>query len=467
MKRKILLFLVAFLFAQAAYNVNAVDYDFPNNEDYYATLCSSKDAVKYVTACTAYQAYVNQKVKDAEAALKELQNDLKDLSNNILALAKKVTDYEAQITKLEKDIANLEKAITNSTATISALGVQIEARTKTINGIDQTIKDRMVKMQAFVSLNSYIDFMMGAKDFSDLILRIEGINDITEYDRQQMNLLIEQVNALNADKAEVERQKAAQVENVANLEKSQETIAQLKVSVTAIIAEYRKQEAELQAQEDAMVADIGATQAILKSVSEALKNVPTSSGFIRPLSSFRVSAGVWSYPAADGGGTHLGTDFAYSLGTSVKAVANGVVIFTSNACPTIGYLGNTCGKPGRTGGGNQLYLMVSVNNKSYAIVYMHLQQNSTIPQGSIVDGGEVVAKLGSSGSSTGPHTHVEVIYLGTNTVGYYVTAWKGDLTFGTYNGTTGLNYRCDFNGHKPPCRENPQTIFNVLVGKYY
>jgi len=464
MKKKILLFIVALLFTQAVYNVSAVDYNFEENEDYYATLCSSAAAAKNVTVCTAYQAYVNQKVKDAEAALKDLQNDLKNLSSNILAMAKKVTEYEAQITKLEKDITNLEKSIKNSDIAIADLGVQILSRTKTIDGIDQTIKDRMVQMQAFVSLNSYIDFMMGAKDFSDLILRIEGINDITQYDRDQMAFLLEQVNALNADKAEVERQKAAQIQNMANLEANQATVASLKVSITAIISEYRKQEAELEAKAEQMAADIEATAAILKNISEALKNVPTSSGFIRPIGNFRVSAGVWSYAE---GGVHMGTDFSNSIGTQVKAVANGVVIYTANSCPNVGYLGNTCGKPGRAGGGNQLYMMVSVNNKSYAIVYLHLYQNSTVPVGSIVDGADPIAKMASSGSSTGPHTHVEVIYLGTNTVGSYVSAWKGDLTFGTYSGTTGLNYRCDFNGHKPPCRENPQTIFNVVVGRSY
>ncbi len=465
MKRKILLFLAVMLFSSVTYNVSAVDYNFEENEDYYSTLCSSAAAAKNVTACTAYQAYVNQKVKDAEAELKKLLGDLKNLSANILSMAKKITEYEAQITKLEKDITNLEKSIKNSEKAILDLGIEIVDRTKSIDGIDQTIKDRMVQMQAFVSLNSYIDFMMGAKDFSDLVLRIQGINDITEYDRTQINLLIEQVNALNADKAEVERQKEAQLQNKANLETSQDTVSQLKVSITAIVTEYRKQQDILEAKADQIAGDLEATTAILKGISEALKNVPTSSGFVRPVGSFRVSAGVWTYPE---GGIHLGVDMSAALNTPVKAVANGVVIYSSNACPTTGYLGNVCGKPGRSYSGNQVYLMVSVNNVSYAIVYMHLAQNSVLPIGSIVDASDVVAKLGSSGSSTGPHVHVEVIYLGTNNVGYYANAWKGDLYFGTSSGTTAINsFRCDYNGHKAPCRENPLTIFNVIVGKYY
>jgi murein DD-endopeptidase MepM/ murein hydrolase activator NlpD len=159
---------------------------------------------------------------------------------------------------------------------------------------------------------------------------------------------------------------------------------------------------------------------------------------------------------------------ATSVNTSVKAVANGVVIYSSNACPTYGYLGNACGKPGRSYSGNQLYLLVSVNNISYAIAYLHLAQNTVLPIGTIVNAADVIGKLGSSGSSTGPHVHVEVIYLGTNNVGYYANAWKGDLFFGTSSGTTAINtYRCDYNGHKAPCRENPLTIFSVLVGKRY
>ncbi len=464
MKKRILLFIAMILLSSTVYNVSAVDYNFAQNEDYYSALCSSSAAARNVTACTAYQAYVNQKVKDAEKELKNLQADLKNLSGNILAMAKKISDYNNQIALLEKDISNLEKSILSSEKAILELGVEIVARSKLIDGIDQTIKDRMIQMQSFVSLNSYIDFMMGAKDFSDLVIRIEGINDITSYDRSQMDKLVVEVNALNADKAEVERQKEAQIQNKSNLELNRATTAQLKVSVTQIVTEYRKQQEVLEAKAEEIAGDLKATQAILKGVSEALKNVPTSSGFIRPLSSFRVSAGVWAYPE---GGTHLGVDMATSVGSIDKAVANGVVIYSSNGCPTYGYLGNSCGKPGRTYSGNQVYLMVSVNNKSYAIVYMHLMQNSVAAIGTIVDAGDYVAKLGSSGSSTGPHTHIEVIYLGTNNVGYYANSWKGDLYFGTHSGTDGLNYRCDYNGHKAPCRENPMTIFNVQVGRSY
>jgi peptidoglycan hydrolase CwlO-like protein len=465
MKKRFLVIVYAVLFALAMSAVNAVDYDFENNEDYYAQLCSSAAAARNVVVCTAYQQYVNQKVKDAEKALKELEAELKDVKNNINSLAKKVTEYTAQIEALEKDIALLAQSILDSEQAITDLGVQITKRTKNIDSIDGQIKDRMVAMQANVSLNAYIDFMMGAKDFSDFVRRIEGINDITAYDRDQMNVLMAEVTALEEDKAEVERQKLLMEENRLNLETSQTTLDSLKASVTAILVEYRTQAEQLEEEKDTLVADLAATRDILKDVAEALKDVVTSSGFIRPYpSGFRISAGVWSYPE---GGTHLGTDFAIGIGTNIRAVANGVVVYNANKCPTYGFLGSTCGSPGRTGGGNQAYLVVSVNGKTYAVTYMHLMKDTVIPIGTIVNQGDYIGKTGSSGSSTGSHVHIEVVYLGTMSVGNYVANWNGNLVFGTSTGTNALAYRCDYNGNKPPCRENPQTIFNVVVGRYY
>ena len=245
MKKRLLVIVYAVLFALAMSAVNAVDYDFENNEDYYAKLCSSSAAARNVVVCTAYQQYVNQKVKDAEKALRELEAELKDVKKNISSLAKKVTEYSAQIEQLEKDIARLETSIADSEIAITELGVQIVNRTEHIDSIDEQIKERMVAMQANVSLNAYIDFMMGAKDFTDFIRRIEGINDITAFDRDQMNILMEEVRALEEDKAEVERQKVLLIENRTNLESSQATLDQLKASVTAILVEYRAQEEQL------------------------------------------------------------------------------------------------------------------------------------------------------------------------------------------------------------------------------
>ena len=450
----------------------ATTIDFATREEYYAELCSGPDARNFVTECKAYQQYVNQKAIDAQNELNTLREELKDIKANILKYAKQVTEYEAQIKSIEATIRNTEIAIANSEREIATLSENIRIREANIAEIDAFIQTRMVSMQSFVALNAYIDFIVGASDFVDLVRRIEGINEITMADRREIERLGEEIQAFNDDKAELERQLISLQENKLNLEKNRQTVLGLQESVEKIIQEYTILEAELMAKEEYIVANLNEIQSALKAVSSALRSVAPSPGWALPIKGpFRISATVWNYPpllnGAFVGGTHLGVDFAAPVGAEVVAVANGVVIFSANACPTYGFLGNNCGAPGVNRGGNQVFLLVSVNNATYAIIYFHLEKDSPVSIGQIVNQGDFVGRNGSSGSSTGPHLHLEIIYLGNTTIANYLDRWNGSLSFGANFGVAGLSTRCDFNGRRAPCRENPANIFGVEYNVRY
>ncbi len=442
---------------------NAID--FAAEEAYYANLCSSVEAKDHKDECSAYQAYVNEKANQAQRDLNDLRGQLKDIKSNILKLAADVSKYEKQIDQLNRSITNMEDSIALSEVSIALLKKNIEAREASINEIDTFIRNRMVSMQSFIYLNSYIDFIVGAQDFVDLVRRIEGINDITNADKHEIDRLTEEVIAFNADKVELERQVSILEENKANLVKNRETVIELQSSVELILLEYRTQEAELMAKENYMASNLSEIQKNLKSISAALNNVVTSDGFILPISTgFRVTAGAWTYPY---GGTHLANDLGAPVGTDVRSVGNGVVLYSANACPTYGYYGNGCGSPGISRGGNQVILLVSIGGSTYGIIYMHLEKDSPIEQGRIVNQGDSIGRVGSSGSSTGPHLHIEVHYLGSKSISDYVASWNGDLSFGNKWGNAGLDHRCDINGNTAPCRKNPGTVFGINYGQYY
>ena len=89
---------------------------------------------------------------------------------------------------------------------------------------------------------------------------------------------------------------------------------------------------------------------------------------------------------------HAGIDFAGKLGSDVVAVAAGVVTYAGK----------------RSGYGN----LVEINHgKGYATRYGH-NSEINIKVGETVKKGQVVAKMGTSGRSTGPHVHFEVLYNG-------------------------------------------------------
>jgi murein DD-endopeptidase MepM/ murein hydrolase activator NlpD len=465
-KKTLILLMTCFLILgfSRVENIIAATYSFnAGNEAYYYKLCSSNVSSSNRSVCLAFQQYINNKALNAQKQLDAIKKDMKNIAANISKYAAQIANYEAQVVQLEADIASLEDSIKESEASIVVLEIKIKDRAKVVDTIDTKVKLRMSNMQSFASLNGYIDFIMGAKDFTDLIRRVEGINDITKYDKSQMVMLNEQIRLLNEDKAEVIRQEEALKSNKANVETNRTTVLGLKAATVLIVAEYQKQEAALEAMGSQIAADLSASQAALKAISKALNAILPSAGWSSPIRSrFRVTAGTWAYAGTSS--THLGSDLAAPVGTNLYAVANGVVLYSADACPTYGYLGNKCGYPGANFSGNQVYLMVNINNRTYGLRYVHLQSGSPVHAGTIVNASTVVGRVGSSGSSTGPHLHIEIMYLGTNTVAYYASRWRGDLSFGA---GWGLSNRCDYDGNTPPCRLRPESVLGIHYGETY
>lgn len=207
-----------------------------------------------------------------------------------------------------------------------------------------------------------------------------------------------------------------------------------------------------------------------------IKAMSTSSSWQKPIAATSISAGVWHYPESFGGTTHLGVDYAATLGTEIVAPANGVIIMSSDGCGT-GFLGDACSGNNENAvsyGGNQIFLLTIVNGRVYVFSFSHMDKGSVHSEG-VVEQGTVIGKVGASGNATGPHSHIEAFYLGPaskyagNTVGEkLLTIMNMDWTasFGCGWGDYGLNNissattEGDLNDAKV-VRFNPDILFKV------
>jgi peptidoglycan hydrolase CwlO-like protein len=465
MKKLILAFLIFLLAVDFGATISNANIDFSKNEAYYEALCLGTTVKDNVATCKAFQEYLNKKAADAKKDLDRLRGDINEIRKDITTYTAQISKYEEDIKSLERQISTLNRSIVSMEKSIVEIEENIERLEASVEARNNTIKERMLALQGFINVNGYIEIIMGSSSMADLVRRLEGIKDITDSDKAIILQIKAELEIIENEKIELDRQKESLLANRENIKMNQETLAGIKEQIEIIVTEYRKQEAELVTLEREAVEDLSEFNEQIKAIGNALNLIAASPGWIRPMDAgFRISAGSWYYPS---GGIHLGTDFAAPVGKRLKAVGNGYVLFSSNACPTYGFLGNNCGAPGINRGGNQVYLVTNIAGKSYLIIYMHLQKDSPIKAGQIVNQGDTIGLNGSSGSSTGPHLHIEVIYLGTNSVDHYVRSWNGSLSFGAGFGTTGMNTRCSVTGNRPPCRLNPLDVFNVRYGVSY
>ena len=125
-----------------------------------------------------------------------------------------------------------------------------------------------------------------------------------------------------------------------------------------------------------------------KSVEKALMKTPINGA--RLSSPF----GMRKHPILGYNKKHLGTDFAAKKGTPVMASGTGKIIKAK-----------WCG-----GGGNCIKIK---HNSTYSTVYAHLSKFAKgIIVGKKVKQGQIIGYVGSTGMSTGPHLHYEVIVNG-------------------------------------------------------
>ncbi|MDN5937248.1 MAG: M23 family metallopeptidase [Salinisphaera sp.] len=153
------------------------------------------------------------------------------------------------------------------------------------------------------------------------------------------------------------------------------SLGQLKEQINALASRLDSRERQMQVLRDLLVAG-----EVRKQVTPS--GSPTLTGWISSVFGWRVD------PFTGRRGFHEGIDFAAPLGSKVLAAAAGVVSFAGHM----------------QGYGN----LVEINHgNGYVTRYGHCKK-ILVHVGQRVDKGEVVAKVGSTGRSTGPHVHFEV-----------------------------------------------------------
>lgn len=322
---------------------------------------------------------ITQNIKELDKQLKELQTK-KDT-----ALQQKMI-LDQRNDALQRQIDTVNRQIKNTTAAIEEYEEKEKAQYE--------LFCRQVRQEEERGTVSYWSVLFKANSFSDLLSRMDFVNEVMDYNQRLIADLRQLRQQLAESRAELQEQK--QDMKV----KQDELAAQIK-EANRIINEFVSTEAGLKAMKKAEEEEEERVSQAIKDY-EAQHNSSSSNGIKDPDTKSVLNGLIWpsdaryitspfgnrDQPTAGASTNHKGVDIGASWYSKVYAAQSGKVI-----------------QAGWNGGYG--YSVTIHHNHGVSTLYAHLDSYN-VRVGQQVSRGQVIGKCGSTGISNGPHIHYEV-----------------------------------------------------------
>lgn len=342
--------------------------------------------------------------KTAEELREELDQAKKDsnkLKSEIAELEKQNAPYQEKKAALQKQINATQKEIDLYQEQIDALDADIQKYQKEIDDINAEIdsnlavfSERLVVLYTTGSFTS-LEVLLSAKDFGEYLEKIQFTKALSDNDNRLLKTLSEDMAEVEEKKAVIDKNK----EDIVDAQKAiQEKQKELDAQYTEVNTIVKNNESEIADLQDDYEALIDEQQKIQESLNEVTGNLVGTGNFIWPVPGYYKLSSKYGYRWHPVYGTwrlHTGIDISSSgiYGAKIVAADDGVVSLS-----------------GWNGGyGN---CVVIKHNNGYSTLYAHMKSASPLRKGQSVRKGDTVGYVGSTGTSTGPHLHFEIMYNG-------------------------------------------------------
>lgn len=382
------------------------------------------------------QATEESNLSEAQQEKKTLENDLQKAKELIDSLKGSKEDIQSEVEKLDKQLNEISGKVKEFESRLSKKRQEIADTESALNKAKEQEKKQYRNMKKRIQFmyengqTSYVEMLLSADSFTDFLNAVEYITQISQYDRkmlkeyQNMQVTIADTQktletdyaSLQSLQAKVQEEKQA----VAALESAKKgELNDVADDLTDAQTVAKAYEAEIQAQNE-VIAQIQAAQkraaeqqaaqqqaqAAEENQNTAQNTTPSGNGqstgtMMWPCpSSKRVTSdyGPRTSPTNGASSNHKGIDIGAAYGADIVAADGGTVLVATYS----------------SSGGN--YVIID-HGGGLCTVYMHAS-SLTVSAGQTVSKGQVIAKVGSTGISTGNHLH-----FGVTLNGVYVSPW--------------------------------------------
>lgn len=339
------------------------------------------------------------KINSKQNEKNKIQEQIKEATQNKKELLGFKEQVDIKFNALQADINAVQKEIDDCNTRINDATVKInECEEKAEKQLDN-MKTRLRVMYEDNN-TSYITMLFGGDSLNDILSYIEIIKQILEHD----NNIYEEIMAT---KKEIEELKIS-------IEEEKEIVVAQKAELDSKKTELNAQRAEMQATMDAIQSDIEsykvayeeaerAEAELKRQLARELGQSTTTASYTGgqlawPTPGYATITSPYGYrihPTLKVYKLHTGIDIGAPMGATVVAAEDGTVV---KAQYNVAY-------------GN--YIVINHGN-GYSTLYAH-HSNNLVSEGDFVVRGQTIAKVGSTGYSTGPHSHFEVMINGQTT----------------------------------------------------
>lgn len=340
---------------------------------------------------------------NANSEIDQLQKKLDLLEREKNDLNKKYKDNLKNQTKLEQDISYLEDSIESIQSNIKEVETQIDTAEKDLLDIeedlviaikhvdeqDEALRKRLRTMYKFKK-NGFLDILLDADDLSDFITRVDRIQLILELDKKMLFELEEAQKFVEKTKADMEQKKR-------DLEVHRAKLQKQKAELSANLEVVSKKKRELAADADLALKNINKLNEDAERLTKLIASMEISAEYVggafawpldRKYKNITSQFGYRIHPVYKVPSGHSGTDIAAPTGAKIYAAQSGRVLLAA-----------------RNGGyGN---CVIIDHGGGIVSVYGHASELKT-SKGQYVNRGDLIALVGSTGVSTGPHLHLEI-----------------------------------------------------------
>ncbi len=328
---------------------------------------------------------------DLQDQIKKEEQRLKEMEGVRRGALRELNDIDKDINYLNSRIENIENDLRIKKAQMSEYERQLGQAKADLTSAQERFERRLIEWYK-AGTQQDVGFLLSAEDVTDFIYRLYYTRKILDEDKA----IISEIRAQKSDLFEARD----------NLNLEIDKVKDLKYDLSGYRSDYHRLFGKKQEIVDDISSDVNAIEEAIEELEQESNDIASflrgiegnpyvgvigmfDGTLMKPINASMGSGfGMRMHPILHRRKMHTGVDFPAPTGTNIKAAGGGQVVF--------------CGW--KSGYGKTIIID---HGNGLATLYAHCSQ-LLANSGEYVTEGQVIAKVGSTGFTTGPHLHFEV-----------------------------------------------------------